>query len=77
MKSFSLDDKIYDLVNKYPEIKDVLVSLGFDQITNDKMLNTVARFMTLKKAARSKNVDYDTLVTTFKNAGFKIEEESL
>lgn len=77
MKEFSLDDKIYDLVTQYPEIKAVLISLGFDQITNAKMLNTVARFMTLRKAARSKQINYETLTKAFNEAGFKIREEAL
>lgn len=43
------DEPIFNLVNRYPEVKDIMVELGFHDIAKPGMLQTAGRFMTLSK----------------------------
>ena len=77
MEKFSLDDKVYDVITKYPDIVSVFKQLGFDQITNPVMLNSVGKVMTLRKAALSRKVSFEQLDETFRKSGYIIKEEEL
>ena len=46
-------DKIYDIVKKYPEVKERLFSLSdkFQRLNNPFIFNTVAKITTVKKAS--------------------------
>lgn len=56
---FSLDDKIYDICQKYPEVIDFLVSNGFEKIKNDAMQKTIGRTISLQTALKSRHLDID------------------
>lgn len=75
MKTISIDETIYSLVNNYPEIKDVLFSLGFTQLDNPVMFNSVAKVMTLRKALRVQNVSILDLRESLLKLGYIIKEE--
>jgi len=51
MKEISLNDTVYNLVKQYPEIRELIISLGFEPLRSDKMLNTAGRIMTIGKAS--------------------------
>ncbi len=46
-------DKIFDIVTKYPEIKERLLSISskFEKLNNPVIFNTVAKLTTVKKAS--------------------------
>ncbi len=77
MKTISLDDSIHKIVSDNPEITEILTSLGFDKLNDKKMFNTVARVMTLRKAARMHNITYDTIHDTLNTYGFTLKEDTL
>mgnify|MGYP002715791122 CR=1 FL=1 len=58
-KIIDLDMTVADLVGKYPEIKDVLIEIGFKELQNKLMLNSVGKFMTLKRGSVVKNISMD------------------
>ncbi len=70
--TFDMNESIQDLVTKCPEAAEVLKSLGFDQIVNPVMLKTMAKFMTLPKASKMKNIPMDTIVDAFSKKGITI-----
>lgn len=76
MKRISLNDSIYQLTSKYPEILDIMVGLGFSDIGKPGMLNTMGRVMTLKKGAKMKQIDLAHIKAVFLAEGFEIEEEA-
>ncbi|HRX43475.1 MAG TPA: DUF1858 domain-containing protein, partial [Clostridia bacterium] len=51
MIHISLDETVYDLVSRHPEIRDVMVEAGFGNITKPGMLQSVGRVMTIRKGA--------------------------
>lgn len=73
-KIININTKIKDLVTEHPEIKAIMKSLGFDNIMNPAMLNTVGKVMTLKKGARIKNIDLNLVYHQFRQHNFILED---
>jgi hypothetical protein len=44
-KQIDLNKSVYELCGKYPEITQIMEEIGFKDIANPAMLNTVGRFM--------------------------------
>ncbi len=76
MKSISLNTSIYDLVKKYPEIVEVLFTIGFKEITKPMMLNTAGRIMNLKKGSKMRDIELEVVIDALEAAGFTIVEEN-
>ena len=74
-KKLDLSKSVYDLVTEYPEVVDIMKSLGFSEITNKVMLNSVGKIMTIPKGAKMKGVSMIDIVGAFMKAGFTLEGE--
>ena len=68
------DESIFNLVNRYPEVKDIMVELGFRDIAKPGMLQTAGRFMTLSKGIALKKISMETVQQTFMQHGFIIQK---
>ncbi|MEE4580837.1 DUF1858 domain-containing protein [Paenibacillus polymyxa] len=68
------DESIFNLVNRYPEVKDIMVELGFRDIAKPGMLQTAGRFMTLSKGIALKKISMETVQQTFMQHGFTIQK---
>ncbi|KWX74853.1 DUF1858 domain-containing protein [Paenibacillus jilunlii] len=71
-KSLNMDESIFELVSRYPEVVDIMVELGFRDITKPGMLQTAGRFMTLSKGITMKKMDRETVRQAFQRHGFEI-----
>lgn len=74
MKQIDLNQSVHDLCQAYPELIDVLVELGFKDITKPGMLNTAGRIMTIKKGAQMKRIDMSEIHAKLAAAGFEVIE---
>lgn len=74
-KKLDLSKSVYDLVKEYPEVIDIMKDLGFSEITNKVMLNSVGKIMTIPKGAKMKGVSMIDIVSAFMKAGFTLEGE--
>ena len=74
-KKLDLSKSVYDLVKEYPEVTEIMKSLGFSEITNKVMLNSVGKIMTIPKGAKMKGVSMMDIVSAFMKAGFTLEGE--
>ena len=74
-KKLDLSKSVYDLVKEYPEVTEIMKSLGFSEITNKVMLNSVGKIMTIPKGAKMKGVSMMDIVGAFMKAGFTLEGE--
>ena len=74
-KKLDLSKSVYDLVTEYPEVVDIMKELGFSEITNKVMLNSVGKIMTIPKGAKMKGVSMIDIVSAFMKAGFTLEGE--
>ncbi|NGM83696.1 DUF1858 domain-containing protein [Paenibacillus sp. 7124] len=73
-KTLSLNESIFDLVSRDPEVMDIMLELGFRDIAKPGMLQTAGRIMTLAKGIKLKKMDIDTVKQTFLRHGFIIQE---
>lgn len=74
MKKINLNETVYQLVEQYPELKNILVQIGFTPLQNDKLLSTVGRMMPLKKGAEQIGLNQADLIAKLEDHGFHIEE---
>ena len=74
-KKLDLSKSVYDLVKEYPEVTDIMKELGFSEITNKVMLNSVGKIMTIPKGAKMKGVSMVDIVGAFMKAGFTLTGE--
>jgi hypothetical protein len=71
-KEIDLNKTVYELCSKYPEAADIMREIGFKDIANPGMLNTVGRFMTIPKGAAAKGIDMEEVKKAFESKGFKV-----
>ena len=74
MQKINPNDSVYTICKTHPETKNILAELGFDLILKKNMLETVGKFMTLKKGANRKNIPLKTIQEAFKKQGYQLEE---
>lgn len=74
MKLINISNTVYQLIQQYPELKDVLVQLGFTPLQNEKMLQTVGRMMPLEKGAEQIGLPQAELIAELEKHGFQVEE---
>lgn len=73
MKELDLSKPLYELVMQYPEVKDIMFTLGFEAIAQPGMLQTAGRYMTIPKGAKMKKIPLDKVVTLFEEHGFQVK----
>ena len=56
-KFFSLNDTLYQIVQKYPEALDFLIANGFDQLKNKQMFESMAKNINLNMALKAKKIN--------------------
>jgi hypothetical protein len=72
-KRIDLAKSVYELCNQYPELPEILVSIGFQDIIKPGMLATMGRFMTIPKGAIAKRIDLYTIIQKLKEHGYEVE----
>ena len=59
-KYFDMKDTVYDVIERYKEAKDLLVSLGFTTIEKEVQKKAIAKSINLETALKSKKINPDT-----------------
>ena len=52
MNTIYLDDSVYTTLQNHPEVKDLLIELGFTPLSQPQMVQTVGRITSLKKVLK-------------------------
>ena len=73
MKKIDLSLTVGELVNMYPELRDILAELGFDKILNPLALKVMGNIMTLPRGAEVKGVPFEKIVAALQEHGFTVE----
>jgi hypothetical protein len=71
-KEINLKKSVYELVKTYPELKTILVELGFKDIVLPGMLETAGRIMTIEKGAKMKQFDIKDIIKKLEEKGYKV-----
>lgn len=77
MHTISLQDTVYDVIKTYPEVREILIDLGFTPLRDDAMLHTAGRMMTIGRAAKQFGLSYETIDHAMKIHGFQLKETEL
>ncbi|WP_277222225.1 DUF438 domain-containing protein [Peptoniphilus vaginalis] len=77
MKNINLDEPVASLIEKFPNLKDILKDLGFTEITNPLALSTVGKMVSIKKGAKIKNIDLDLIKEKLREEGFNLVDEEI
>lgn len=72
MGMLSLDQSVYELCCRHPQLVQVLKSLGFESIDNPVMMRTAARVMTIPKAAAMKGMDFNEVIKALEDSGYTV-----
>ncbi|MCF7925284.1 MAG: DUF1858 domain-containing protein [Candidatus Izimaplasma sp.] len=72
MKIIKKSTSIFDLVKAYPDIKEIMVELGFKDLTKPGMLQTAGRIMTLEKGSKMKHIPMKQIIDVFQNHGYQL-----
>lgn len=73
-KIIYLEKPIQDICREYPEVIEIMKKLGFENIANPAMLNTVGRYMTISKGAAMKGINLDKIKEVFAEKGYVISQ---
>lgn len=71
-KKIDLGKSVYELTREYPDLIDVMRTVGFKEITKKGMLTSVGRIMTIPKGAKIKNIPMDDVVKALGDAGYAV-----
>lgn len=74
-KIINLNESVFELTQKHPEIIDVLVELGFNDIKNPAIRKTMGKFMTIPKGAAMKKKDLNIIIKHLESLGYQIINE--
>ena len=63
---------VAEVIDKQPEVLDVLVELGFKPLANPVMRNTVGRMVSIKKGAAMNGIDLNKIKQTLELNGYEV-----
>jgi hypothetical protein len=72
-RTVDLDDTLFNVTEKYPELKEVLFGLGFAGVKNEAMRTTHGKQMTLRAGCSHMGLDLAAVTQALKSAGFEIK----
>lgn len=73
MNKINIDQTVYEIVCANPEVKELLIDLGFKPLANPAMFNSVARLTSLRKGAKMIGLEIQELVQALKWNGYEVE----
>ena len=65
-----LNETVYALCTKHPELAEILREIGFTDITKPGMLQSAGRFMTLQKGAALKRIPLENIISQLAARGY-------
>lgn len=68
------EDSVYTIIHAHPEVAKALQELGFVNILNPAMLNTVGKIMTLPKASVMMGISMEVIEETLARHGLSFTE---
>lgn len=70
--TIDLTQPVAELIKTHPELKDILVELGFKPLANLAMLNTVGKVTSLKAGSKLAGVSLDKIKQTLEFNGYEV-----
>lgn len=70
MKRIDLNQSVYEITEEYPEIIEIMVSLGFTDISNSVVRKTAGKLMTLSLGCKMKGIPFERVIKTLEGYGY-------
>ena len=74
-KILDLNKPVFELAKEYPDFIEIFAGLGFKDIKNPVMLNSMGRFITINKGAEMKGIPLEKIKEVFREHGYEIAED--
>ena len=71
MNTIDLSKPVAQTLKEHPEVKDILVDLGFKPLANPAMLNTVGKVTSLKAGSKLAKIPLETIIKTLEFNGYE------
>lgn len=71
-KVLDLNKPVFELAEKYPDFIEIFAGLGFSDIKNHAMLNSMGRIITIRKGSEMKGIPLDKIKEVFREHGYDI-----
>lgn len=72
MNTIDLNLPVAEIINQHPEVRDILVELGFKPLTNPAMLNTVGKVTSLKTGSKMTKIPLDRIQQVLECNGYEV-----
>ncbi|WP_057489870.1 DUF1858 domain-containing protein [Streptococcus orisasini] len=70
--TIDLSKPVAEIIKAHPELKDILVELGFKPLANPAMLNTVGKVTSLKTGSKMTGIPLDKIKQTLEFNGYEV-----
>ena len=74
MNTIYLEDSVYTTLQHHPEVKELLIELGFTPLSQLQMVQTVGRITSLKKGSKIAKIPLDTIIRQLELNGYIVKE---
>ena len=74
MNTIYLEDSVYTTLQNHPEVKDLLIELGFTPLSQPQMVQTVGRITSLKKGSKIAKIPLDKIISQLELNGYIVKE---
>ncbi|WDN59202.1 DUF1858 domain-containing protein [Streptococcus parasuis] len=72
MNTIDLNLPVAEIINQHPEVKEILVELGFKPLANPAMLNTVCKVTSLKTGSKMTKIPLDRIQQVLECNGYEV-----
>lgn len=72
MKKIDIDTTVYQMIKENPEIKEIMIELGFKDIVKPGLLQSVGRIMTIESGCNMRGIELCAVQEIFKVNGFDL-----
>lgn len=72
MITIDIDTTVYQMIKDNPEIKEIMVEMGFKDIVKPGLLQSVGRLMSIKSGCSMKGIDIEEVKQIFEANGFDL-----
>ncbi|HEM3610081.1 TPA: DUF1858 domain-containing protein [Streptococcus suis] len=72
MNTIDLNLPVAEIINQHPEVKEILLELGFKPLTNPAMLNTVGKVTSLKTGSKMTKIPLDRIQQVLECNGYEV-----
>ena len=70
--TIDLSQPVATIIKEHPEVKELLINLGFKSLSNPAMLNTVGKVTSLKAGSKLSNIPLSKIKRTLLFNGYDV-----